>query len=333
MSRFFLMVLFGLLQVSWMDSAVAAASRCERPKLNASVPVRKPASDEMTVATQNLWRLFDDVDDGGQVLASDQYQLKLGKLARQIVEVLQLPDIVAVQEVESRDVLAALAATVAGQTGKPAYQAIVVEGQDPGGIDVGFLVRPDWKIVAVTPLLATLRVDGKPLFDRPPLHLVVQGSNGSRLELVNVHLKSMYGSDHPGKVEKIALKRAQQASALASWWRQYHALHPKTGMLMLGDFNATPEILGGVDVLGELREAGLVMLGERLPEAQRYSYVFQCHTELIDNILASPDMLPQVAGMSASRGNADAQRGVVKQVSTAAGSSDHDALVVYLRTH
>lgn len=333
MSRLFFTVLFGLLQVSWTNSAVAAASRCERPKLKAPVPVRTPEPGEMTVATQNLWRLFDDVDDGGQVLTSDQYQLKLGKLARQIVDVLQLPDVVAVQEVESREVLASLAAKVASQTGKPAYQPIVVEGQDPGGIDVGFLVRPDWKIVAVTPLLATLRMEGKPLFDRPPLHLVVQDGKGARLELVNVHLKSLYGSAHPGKVERIAWKRTQQATALAGWWRQYHALHPNAGVLVLGDFNATPEVLAGVDVLGELRSAGLVMLGERLPEAQRYSYVFQCHPELIDNILASPGLLPQVAGMSASRGNADAQRSVIKEVRTAAGSSDHDALVLYLRTH
>lgn len=331
MSRIFIAVFCSLLSFAWMEPALAAREGCDRPKLTAPVAVSQPAATDVTVATQNLWRLFDDVKDGGQVLTTEQYDLKRTKLARQIAEVLHLPDVVAVQEVENRRVLAGLATEVARLSGRPAYQSLVLEGMDPGGIDVGFLVRANWKVLAVKQLLTDKRLDSHPLFDRPPLHIVLQDLSGQRLELVNVHLKSLKGSEHPGKVKKIASKRRLQAQALAGWWRQYVRSYPRVALLMLGDFNATPEVLGGVDVLGELHAAGLVMTSDRLPAEQRYTYVYQCRPELIDNILASPGMVARIRALEASRGNADRHRRVSKEGDTAAGSSDHDALVLYLQ--
>lgn len=322
-----------LLMLSWTEAVSAAGRACERPRLKEAAPVREAGPDEISVATQNLWRLFDDVDDGAQVLATETYQLKLSKLSRQIVDVLQLPDVVAVQEVENAKVLAALAAEVSRRSGEAAYRVALVEGQDPGGIDVGYLVRPDWKVLSVTPLLATLKLDSRPLFDRPPLHMAVQLPTGQRLELVNVHLKSLKGSEHPAKAGRIAAKRRQQATALAGWWQQHSRRHPGVPLVMLGDFNATPEGIGGVDVMGTLQSAGLHMATRQLPEDERYSYVFQCRPELIDNILTGSALSSRVAGVVASRGNADAHRRVVKEGETAAGSSDHDALVLYLRRH
>lgn len=327
MSRFLFCL---LLTLSWMEAATAAGKACDRPRLKDAVSVRSAGNGEITVATQNLWRLFDDVDDGVQVLETEKYQLKLSKLSLQIADVLRLPDVVAVQEVENARVLAALAAEVSRRSGQPAYRVALVEGQDPGGIDVGYLVRADWKVVSVTPLLATLKLDGKPLFDRPPLHMVLQLPAGQRLELVNVHLKSLKGSEHPAKALRIAAKRRQQATALADWWAHYLRRHPGAPLVMLGDFNATPEVIGGVDVMGILQAAGLRMAVRQLPEEERYSYVFQCRPELIDNILIAPALSSRVANVAASRGNADAHRRVLKEVNTAAGSSDHDALVLYL---
>lgn len=333
MSRFFSAALLVLLAIAGTDAVAAASDGCDRPKLGQPEPVRAPADDEVLVATQNLRRLFDDVDDGGQVLTPAQYELRRTKLARQIVDVLHVPDVLAVQEVENHSVLSALAADVAALSGRPPYRPLVMEGNDPGGIDVGFLVRPDWKVLSARQLLAHLRLGGRPLFDRPPLHLVLQDDAGRQLELVNVHLKSLKGSEHPGKKQAIAGKRRQQALALAAWWRQQVSHRPQATLLMLGDFNATPEILGGVDVLGELRSAGLVAVSDRMPAAERYTYVFQCRPELIDNILASPGVMTRVRDVAASRGNADARSRARKVAATAAGSSDHDALVLYLSRH
>jgi predicted extracellular nuclease len=331
MLRVVSVVVVGLLSLPWMGAAEASSGGCDRPRLSAPVAVRGLAADEIAVATQNLWRLFDDVADGGQVLSADLYAMKRAKLSRQIVDVLHVPDVVAVQEVENQKVLTALASDIAARSGRPAYRAVVLEGSDPGGIDVGFLIRPDWTLLSVGQLMAALRLEGKPLFDRPPLHIAVQDHAGQRLELVNVHLKSLKGSEHPAKAKRIALKRRQQAEALAKWWRQYQQAHPNVSLVMLGDFNAAPEVLGGVDVLGYLSAQGLRSASAHMPEGERYSYVFQCRPELIDNILVSPGALGRIRGMAASRGNAEASKRAKKDSQTAAGSSDHDALVVFLR--
>jgi len=323
------------LLISLMGSAAVTHARqpkCERPLLRESIPVATPVAGDVLVATQNLWRLFDAVDDGvGDVVTEGEYQTRLDKLTHQIVEVLHVPDVLAVQEAENSRVLKALAAQVAARTGRPAYQVVLIEGADVGGIDVGFLVRADWKILAVNALRKEQRLNGKPLFDRPPLHLVVQTAQGRRLEMLNVHLKSLHGAETPAKAARIAEKRQQQTTALVAWWQQYRKAHPEVPLLMLGDFNAAPEVLGEVDVLGQLQSAGLVMLGERIPASERYSYVFQCRAELIDNLFASPALAPRVRQVAASRGNADGQRRMSKQAGSATRSSDHDALAAYLR--
>ena len=94
------------------------------------VPVRPAEPNELTVGSLNLFRLFD-----GDTLA-------LSKLSSYIHEVLRSPDILAVQEVESFSVLEDLADQIFDDTsGVVDYTAYLEEGNDIGGIDVGFLVR------------------------------------------------------------------------------------------------------------------------------------------------------------------------------------------------
>lgn len=326
----FLFLLISLLASSAVTHA--RQPKCARPLLRESFPVSAPVAGDVLIATQNLWRLFDDVDEGvGEVLTEEAYQTKLDKLTHQIVEVLHVPDVLAVQEAENSRVLKALAAQVSARAGRPPYQVVLIEGADQGGIDVGFLVRADWKILSVGALLREQRLNSKPLFDRPPLHLVVQTAQGRRLEMLNVHLKSLLGSEQPAKAAGVAEKRRQQTRALVIWWQQYRKAHPEVPLLVLGDFNAAPEVLGEVDVLGQLQSTGLVMLGERIPASERYSYVFQCRAELIDNLFASPALASRVRQVAASRGNADGHRSMNKRAGSATRSSDHDALAVYLR--
>ena len=111
--------------------------------------VPDPAADEVTVASFNLLRFFDDVNDpaiGEPVLTSAAFAGRLQKASLVIREVLRSPDILGVQEAEGLPALQALAArldadTVAAGGADPGYQAYLVEGNDVGGIDVGFLVK------------------------------------------------------------------------------------------------------------------------------------------------------------------------------------------------
>lgn len=306
-----------------------ARSSCPH-RVDAVRPVPVAAAGQVTVATQNLHRLFDAVDDGGgPVVAAADYRRQLQQLARQLDEVLRRPVVIAVQEAEHEKALADLAAELRRRTGV-AWTPVLREGADPGGIDVGFLVRSDWRVLAVEPLLVREKLGRLPLFDRPPLRLALRAPGGRELELVNVHLKSLLGSDGP-KAARVARKRQRQAEALAGWVRQSLAARPGRRLLVLGDFNATPDVRGGVDVLGILAAVGLHNLQSRLPEAERYTYLFRCAPEALDHILVAPALLPAVAGLAVSRGNAGTAAGRPIPADSPLGSSDHDGLVLYLR--
>lgn len=307
--------------------APVLAARCPAVEEVRAVPAA--ASGEITVATQNLMRLFDARDDGrGEVLTPAQYRLRLDKLARQLGEVLRRPDVVALQEAENQRVLDDLAARLGGGT---PYRAVLREGHDYGGIDVGFLVRSDWKVLRVEQLLAKVRLGRAFLFDRPPLLLRVATPQGE-LDLVNVHLKSLVGSDDRSDARRIARKRRLQAEALAGWLRPRLAAVAAgraPPLLVLGDFNAPEGGAGGVDVLAMLQSAGLRPVAGLAP-GERWTYVFRCAAAALDHVLASPG-LAGAGRLAVSRGNAGAPSRLADEPGTPRRSSDHDGLVLYLR--
>lgn len=96
-------------------------------------PVGAPAAYEFTVATQNLFWFFDDVDDPGinePVLTPQEFQDRLTKISLWIRTVLGAPDILAVQEVENLNVLTSLAAQIQADDAGLAYSAHLIEGND-----------------------------------------------------------------------------------------------------------------------------------------------------------------------------------------------------------
>lgn len=319
----------------------AADARCT-PAVPALRPVPVAAADEITVATQNLMRFFDDVDDGGaEAVTTPLYRLRLDKLARQVRDVLRHPDVLAVQEAENQKVLADLAAVLAQRGSGHRYQVALLEGHDRGGIDVGFLVRADWKIRKVEQLLARSRQDRAFLFDRPPLLLRLDTPRGA-LDLVNVHLKSLRGSDDRREAKRIARKRRRQAEALAGWLRLRLSDRSAPPLLVLGDFNAaarsapqaaraTTPAGDDVDVLGILEHAGLRRLDDRLAPGERWTYAYRCRAEALDHILASPGLVPDARRLAVSRGNAGVPARRAHEAGSAWRSSDHDGLVLYLK--
>ncbi|MBA2353695.1 MAG: hypothetical protein H0V80_03395, partial [Acidobacteria bacterium] len=111
------------------------------------VPV--PSAGEVTVGAQNFERFFDTVNDAGVsdvALTPAALATRLQKASLTVRDVLQSPDILAVVEFENLAVLQQLAErlntdTVAAGNADPLYTAYLQEGNDIGGIDVGFLVK------------------------------------------------------------------------------------------------------------------------------------------------------------------------------------------------
>ena len=112
-----------------------------------AVPV--PRSDELTVGSLNLERFFDATPgDGtpgseGPTLSPEAFARRLSKASLAIRTLLRSPDVLAAVEVEDLSTLRALAARISADAlaagdADPAYQAFLVEGNDPSGIDVGY---------------------------------------------------------------------------------------------------------------------------------------------------------------------------------------------------
>ena len=98
---------------------------------------------ELTVASFNMERFFDNINDPGigePVLSATAYTNRLNKVSLAIRNVLRSPDVIGAIEVEKIEVLQAIAAkvnadAVANGDINPNYAAYLVEGNDPGGID------------------------------------------------------------------------------------------------------------------------------------------------------------------------------------------------------
>ncbi len=111
--------------------------------LQTMVPV--PAANELTVATFQMQRFGDAIDDLGDdpLLTPEAYDRRLAKASIAIRTHLRAPDILGVQWIEKLAVLSDLANKILADGG-PEYAPYLVEGNDISDhIDVGFLVKVD----------------------------------------------------------------------------------------------------------------------------------------------------------------------------------------------
>ena len=267
-----------------------------------AVPSAHAAS--LTVLTQNLDRLFDDVDDGYDepVPSSVRYAARIRLAADKIGNEFDLPQIVALQEVENRNVLERLAAALHEGFGVK-YRAVLLPGQDPSGIDVGFLLQADLDIGAYGQLFREreLPYDGSPLFTRPPL-FVETCYRGNCLTLLNLHLRSMRGIGG-ARGERVRQKRLLQAEAIAAWCDRLQRERPDTRLVLLGDLNALTPPDAHVDVVGIIRGApdnsGVALRGRDLldpdlidltltiPLDERFSYRFRQRNQQLDYLFVN----------------------------------------------
>lgn len=266
-----------------------------------------PAADgEFTVASFNLQRFF-----GEPTLTASAFQNRLNKASLTIRNVLGAPDILGVEEVENLAVLQALADRLG-------YRAYLEEGNDPSGIDVGFLVKPGVRVVDV-------RQEGKndPNNDRPPLVLrAAIGASAFPLTVVVNHLRSLTDIED----ERVQAKRRAQAQFLADLVRS----RPGENVIVLGDFNSFQFDDGYVDVIGILQSAaGLINLVDTLPMDQNYSYVFDGNTQTLDHILISRSLAGRVSRFAYGRSNADFPESFRNDPNRPERVSDHDPPVAY----
>ncbi len=308
---------------------------------NAALPlaVRSKMNGETTVGSFNLFRFATDGD----------FATRLSKLSQYIRTVLKSPDILAVQEVDNIGALQSLADKIATDDVSVQYIPFLVEGNDVGGIDVGFMVRSDISVDSVTQLGAAeiFSFDSSLLHDRPPLLLEGRYTgNGASFSLavMVVHNRSLNGIE----TERVQLKRLAQAESIAAKVQTFQGNNPNTPLIVVGDFNAFEFTDGFADAVGHIKgdfnpaeslrsgtdlvSPNLTNQVDLLAAAERYSFVFEGNAQALDHALTSQSVNPWFRGLQFGRGNADAGHDQINDSSTAVRSSDHDGLVLFLMT-
>jgi predicted extracellular nuclease len=251
-------------------------------------PAPTPVSTEFTVASFNMERFFDTVADGesgAPTLTTTAFNNRLNKASLIIRNVQHYPDVIGVEEMENLSTLQQVAAkvnsdaqTIDGLT-NPNYVAHLVEGNDIGGIDVGFLVKESRvttvdvtqiELAGCDHVTATTcnnytnpNTGGQELLnDRPPLVLraTIQrpGDLGTLPFTVIVnHLRSLSSIDDDVTVNgtgtagsRVRAKRKAQAEFLANYIQSRQAADPAEKIITVGDMNAFRINDGYVDVIG-----------------------------------------------------------------------------------
>ncbi len=256
-------------------------------------PVDTAGYEAVTIGGFNLLRFFDEVNDsnGAPTLTAAALDKRLTKTSSAICDFVKAPDILGVVEVENLRVLGLLANRINDTCASaPAYVPYLVQGNDVGGINVGFLVSnrslgavSRVEVVEVTQfgkttVLTNPNASTSLLNDRPPLLLraIVHQDNGATYPVTVVinHLRSLNGIDDTAagssgwatESERVRAKRAQQALFLANLVEARQQANPTENIVLLGDFNAFEFSDGYADVMGIIR-------GDAAAEPNVLSYV------------------------------------------------------------
>ncbi len=309
-------------------------------------PVRARAAGEFTVASLSLERLFQDQPD------PLTYQVRLDKFSEHIRLTLRAPDVLAVEEAEDIATLTDLANRIAADDASISYTPFLLEGNDPGGIDSGYLVRDTVSVGSVTQFAAnemfTFGTLTLPIYSRPPL--VLEGDyvgNGAPfpLTVINLHNRSLSGIEGSSQ-DFVRFRRNLQAVRLSEFVQDLQTADPSIRLVVTGDFNAFQFTDGYVDVLGQITgspdplgaetpatdivDPDLLNRVLTLTDAERYSFVFEGSAQVLDHSLTSLELGPFVRGLEFSRGNADSPAVLDETPGTSLRSSDHDSPVLYV---
>ncbi len=291
-----------------------------------AILVSTAAQSDFMVASFNMERFFDTTNDPGiddVALTTTAFNNRLAKVSLAIRNVMRSPDIIGVEEMENLPTLQAVAdqlnndAVAAGEP-NPHYVPYLIEGNDVGGIDVGFLVRtPRVEVLSViqegknTTYINPNNLQPELLNDRPPLILravIHSETNGAyRVTAIVNHLRSLSGIDDPADGNRVRTKRRAEAEFLANLIQSRQISDPAERIVSVGDYNAFDVNDGYVDVMATIKGtptiADQVVLASSdlvnpdltdLVLPTQYSYSFDGDAQTLDHILVNHNITGHV---------------------------------------
>jgi predicted extracellular nuclease len=330
----------------------------------AFMPVSAAGDRELTISSFNIENFFDDEQNSDvakeTMLSKEYFQKRLNKASLAIRKVLSMPDVLGVEEVENLKVLKKLAAkinadAVASGLADPKYEAYLEDGNDVRGIDSGFLVKSTKvKVIDTKQLAKDVSLDFKDaagdakLFDRPPFMIRVQAIDAKSPDPLAVtvivnHLKSYLGVDSEKDGPRVREKRKQEAEWLANFVTERAKSDPNERLLVCGDFNAFLYSDGYNDLIGTLKgkpdqkvtnpsktyATGLFDLADFIAVANKYSYVHDGSTQVLDHILVNKNLSNSLLKFGYARVDADFPVAWSTDDTRPERLSDHDAPVAF----
>jgi endonuclease/exonuclease/phosphatase family metal-dependent hydrolase len=287
----------------------------------------------LTLCTFNVLDLFDA-----------RFTAKIDEIARMLAAA--DADVVALQEVGSRDALEAVRSRLSG------YLPPIFGTADPRGIGNAILSRrpvlaSGVHTAASLPFPAFAAGDPEPFGERIQLrrgvvHARIDAGDLGHVEVLVAHLKSNRprplrdAADAP--IEPCSNRERAEAHLRSLVWRSAEALHvrglvdalfarePDARVAVMGDFNDVPGSL----VLKIIASSDLACPGERVPAERRFSALHAGKASQIDHVLLSAPLASRIA---AARFLNDALRdhGPYQEESRPSVDSDHAPFVVELR--
>jgi predicted extracellular nuclease len=266
--------------------------------------------NRLLIASYNVHNLDPNDQDGDR----DVLEGRFLSIAKHVVQALNMPDILALQEVQDNDGSTGSSVTSASVTLQTLVDAIAEvggpryvyvdnpfigddrNGGEPGGnIRTVFLYNPS-RVQLVQGSLKTVLPEGQqtdaqhPFYaSRPPLvgEFIFQGQ---AVQVINVHLTAKSGSSPLEGVLQPPInageaKRIQQAEALKTFVTESSSLRPGIPIIVLGDFNEleTEEPMRALE-----GDKGLLEnLTWTLQANERYSFIFDGNSQSLDHILVS----------------------------------------------
>lgn len=346
---------------------VDAANPPAVENMKAFVAVSAAREREVTVGSFNIENFFDDDENSKRItseaiLPKEVFKNRLNKVSLAIRNVLAMPDVLGIIEVENLKVMQKIAtkisadAIAAGQP-DPKYTAYLEDGNDFRGINVGYLVKSEKiKVLEVKQLAGDVKLNypggsaEEKLFDRPPLMLRAEvidpkAQKPFSFTVIVNHFKSYLGVDDAEKGDRTRNKRRLEAEWLANFIQERQKADASERMLVCGDFNAFQFNDGFNDLIGILKgkpdpnvlvpskgvfNTGLVDLVDYIGAASRYSYTFDGSAQAIDHILVNKQTRERVLKFGFARVDADFPEIWANDANRPERISDHDAPIVFL---
>jgi predicted extracellular nuclease len=259
-------------------------------------------NEGMRIAFYNLENLFDTIDtprkrdeeflpNADRKWNGYKYWDKLNKLSKVVVSLggWEAPAVIGVCEIENDTVLKDLAQTPTLK--KIGYQSVHFSSPDARGIDVGLLYNPDKAELIYAESLRVSLQDEPDFKTRDILYTKLKIANGDLHVFVN-HWPSRRGGSEQSEYKRIAA-----AQRMGSKVDSIFEITPKANILIMGDFNDTPdnnsihkELAGNRDLNNLMSELS----------SNAGSHKYRGHWSYLDQIIVSTNLIPHIKNSRAT---------------------------------